>query len=135
MSQDISHNLAHRKVTSCDDQEFELYVSQGSRIQGVFHVRGPIRIDGYVEGAIHTDHTVQVGKDAVIVANIYANYLVSQGPIRGDVKVRGRVELLAPARVEGSISAPKFTLEQGVQVTGMITMEQHKDGLKNQKMS
>lgn len=129
MSQDIPHDLVHLNIDSCDDQEFELYVSQGSHIQGVLHVRGPIRIDGYVEGEIHTDQTLQVGKDAVIVADIYANYLVAQGPIRGDVKVCRQVELFAPARVVGSISAPKFTLEEGVQVMGTITMEQNKGGI------
>ena len=106
-----------------DEQEFELYVGKGSHIQGVFRVQGTARIDGYFEGEIHADRTLQIGKDAVIVADIHADRLVAHGPIRGDVMARQQVELYAPATVEGTIYAQKFTLEPGVQVTGTIKME------------
>ena len=106
-----------------DEQEFELYLSKGSHIHGLFRVRGMARIDGYFEGEIHADRTVQIGKDAVIIADIHTDSLVAHGPIRGDVKARQQVELYAPATVEGTIYAQKFTLEPGVQVTGTIKME------------
>ena len=115
--------FTHDESTSYDEQEFELYVSKGSHIQGVFRVRGMARIDGYVEGEIRTDRTLQIGRDAVLVADIYTNRLIAQGPIRGDITASQQVELLSPAMIEGTISAPKFTLEQGVQVMGTIKME------------
>ncbi|MCA9471465.1 MAG: polymer-forming cytoskeletal protein [Nitrospirales bacterium] len=105
------------------DQSFELYISKGSHVQGIFHVRGMARVDGYVEGEIHTDQTLHIGKDAVIVADIRADHLITQGPIRGDIMACRQVDLLAPAIVEGAISTPKFTLEDGVQVSGTLKMD------------
>ena len=122
MSDNISNHLASGKLQLYDEQELELYVSKGAHIQGVVYVKGMARIDGYFEGEIHTDRTLQIGKDAVIVADICTDNLITQGPIRGDVVARNQVELLAPATVEGGISSPKFTYEQGVQMNCMLRL-------------
>ena len=102
--------------------QVQMYISKGSHMNGVLNIHGMVRIDGYVEGEIHTDSMVYVGKDAVIVANVTAESLLAQGPIRGDISVREKVELLAPATLEGSIQAPIFSLEEGVRVTGNLNM-------------
>ena len=102
--------------------QVQMYISKGSHLSGVLNIHGMVRIDGYVEGEIHTDNVVHVGKDAVIVANVTAESLLAQGPIRGDISVREKVELLAPATLEGSIHAPIFSLEEGVRVTGNLNM-------------
>ncbi|GJL62846.1 MAG: hypothetical protein NPIRA04_15000 [Nitrospirales bacterium] len=122
MTDVITSSPAFEKTESYNEQNLELYVSKRSHIHGVIRVKGAARIDGYFEGKIHTDLILQIGKDAVIVADIHANTLISQGPIRGDVIARERVELLAPATVDGAISSPKFSFEQGVQVNAMIKM-------------
>jgi len=122
MSDVFFGNLAQTKPDSYNEQNLELYVSKGSHVHGVMHVKGTARIDGYFEGEIHADLTLQIGKDAVIVADIHASNLISQGPIRGDVIAQQKVELLAPATIEGAISSPKFSFEQGVQVNAMIKM-------------
>ena len=122
MPNELAHNR-HKDHELHDQEAFELYVSKGSHVQGIFRVRGMARIDGYVEGEIYTDRTLQVGKDAVVVADIHADHLIAQGPIRGDIMACRQVDLLAPARVEGAISAPKFTLEEGVKVSGTLKMD------------
>ncbi len=114
------NNLSDILNGSYDKQELELYVCKGAHMQGVMHVKGTARIDGYFEGEIHTDRTLEIGKDAVIVADIRTDNLITQGPIRGDIRVRQHVELLAPATVEGVISSPKCNYEQGVQLNCML---------------
>ncbi|GJL65337.1 MAG: hypothetical protein NPIRA05_03080 [Nitrospirales bacterium] len=122
MSDVMTRNLDFGKIESYDEQNLELYISKGSHVHGVIRVKGTARIDGYFEGEIHADLALQIGKDAVIVADIRANTLISQGPIRGEVIAREQVELLMPATVDGAISSPKFSFEQGVQVNAMIKM-------------
>ena len=117
-------NPSSSNSTSYDasDTQLQMYVSKGSHLHGVMRIHGMARIDGYVEGEIHADNVVHVSKDAVIVAKITAESVVAQGPIRGDIIVREKVELLAPATLEGSIQAPIFSLEEGVRVTGNLNM-------------
>jgi len=103
MSSMTPRKLADTETGSYDEQDFELYVSKGSHIQGVFYVRGMARIDGYFEGEIHTDRTLHIGRKAVIVADIYANCLIAKWAIRGDVIPRQQVALLSPATVDGDI--------------------------------
>ena len=102
--------------------QLQMYISKGSHLSGVLRIHGMARINGYVEGEIHADNVVHVGKDAVIVANVTAESVLAQGPIRGDIIVREKVELLAPATLEGSIHTPIFSLEEGVRVTGNLNM-------------
>jgi cytoskeletal protein CcmA (bactofilin family) len=47
---------------------------------------------------------------------------VAQGPLRGDIAAQEKVELLAPAQVEGIIDSPVFLLEEGVFVNGTLKM-------------
>lgn len=110
------------KKTQRDRSAIELYIGKGAHIQGTFRVRGTARIDGYVEGAIEADGDIHLGKDAVIVASIQAENLSAQAPIRGDIVARQLVELRAPATLEGSIHTMRFFIEEGVRVTGQLTM-------------
>lgn len=105
-----------------DVSALELYVGKGARLHGEFHVRGTARIDGYIEGTIWATGNVYIGKDAVIVASIRAENLWAQGPIRGEVHVRHTVELRSPATVEGSIRTHVFRIEDGVAITGQLSM-------------
>ena len=118
----LNHASAESITDKGNDDQLQLYISKGSHLNGVVRVNGMARIDGYVEGEIYANNVIQVGKDAVIVANITAESLLAQGPIRGDINVREKVELLAPATLEGSIHAPVFSVEEGVRVSGNLSM-------------
>ena len=119
----LSNPSSKNSLTNKDnDDQLQLYISKGSHLNGVVRIQGMARIDGYVEGEIYADNMIQVGKDAVIVAAITAESLLAQGPIRGDITVREKVELLAPATLEGTIHTPVFSVEEGVRVTGNLSM-------------
>ena len=118
----LKRSSTNSTTSKSPGNQLQMYISKGSHLSGVLKIHGMARIDGYVEGEIHADKVVHVGKDAVIVANVTAESLLAQGPIRGDIMVREKVELLAPATLEGSIHAPIFSLEEGVRVTGNLNM-------------
>lgn len=102
--------------------QFQLYVGKGSRMSGTLRIHGEARVDGFIEGEIVCDSLLYLGKDAVIVADIRAEQVLAQGPVRGDIIVEKKLELLKPATVEGSINTPVFTLEEGVKIMGRLNM-------------
>ena len=118
----LTPSSTNSKTSFSPNGQVQMYISKGSHLNGVLRIDGTVHIDGYVEGEIHAENMVHVGKDAVIVANVTAESVLAQGPIRGDIWVREKVELLAPATLEGSIHAPIFRLEEGVRVTGNLNM-------------
>ena len=105
-----------------EEEGYQMYLGQGCRLTGVLNVRGMMRIDGFVEGEVFGSDVIQVGKEGKIEATVRAKHIVAQGPLRGDIAAQEKVELLAPAQVEGSIDSPVFLLEEGVFVNGTLKM-------------
>lgn len=105
-----------------EEEGFQMYLGQKCRLTGVLKVQGMMRIDGFVEGEVFGSDLIQVGKEGTIEATVRAKHIVAQGPLRGDIAAQEKVELLAPAKVEGSIDSPVFLLEAGVLVNGTLKM-------------
>ena len=105
-----------------EEEGYQMYLGQGCRLTGVLKVQGMMRIDGFVEGEVFGSDLIQVGKEGTIEATVRAKHIVAQGPLRGDIAAQEKVELLAPAKVEGSIDSPVFLLEAGVLVNGTLKM-------------
>ena len=81
-----------------------------------------MRIDGYLDGEIHTDGVLLIGEEAVIQAKITAGTIVCKGKITGDVVAKECVKLRTPAVMNGSIKAPILSMEDGVLFNGALEM-------------
>lgn len=102
--------------------EFQMYLGHKSRLTGVLKVQGTMQIDGIVEGEVFGSGLMQVGTTGRIEASVKAAHIISQGPLRGDIVANKKVELMAPATLEGHIDTPVFLLEEGVLVNGTLKM-------------
>ena len=103
-------------------QDLQAQLGQGSRIEGRLEFEGSVRIDGQVEGEIHSQDTVVIGETAVVNAQIQANSIVILGRVNGDLNARKRVELKAPANLVGNINTPSLVINEGVVFEGHCTM-------------
>ncbi len=106
-----------------EEEGFQMYLGQKCRLTGILKVEGMMRIDGYVEGEVFGSNLIQVGNEGTIEGTVRAKHIVAQGPLRGDIVAQEKVELLAPAKVEGTIESPVFLLEAGVLVNGILKMQ------------
>jgi cytoskeletal protein CcmA (bactofilin family) len=109
-------------ASSGKDEEIIAFVGKGVEFKGAITYEGTVRIDGHVEGEIHTDGVLIVGEEAVISAKITAGTVVSKGKITGDVVAKQRVRLMSPAMLHGSVQAPVFSIEEGVMFNGTCEM-------------
>ncbi len=98
------------------------FVGKGVEFKGVISYNGTVRIDGQLDGEIHTEGILLVGEDAVITAKVSAGTIVSKGKITGDIMAKEKVRLLAPAVLNGSVKAPMLSMEEGVLFNGNIEM-------------
>ena len=106
-----------------EGEGYQMYLGQKCRLTGVLKVQGMMRIDGMVEGEVFGSDVIQVGKEGTIEATVKAKHIMAQGPLRGDILAQEKIELFAPAKVEGVIDTPVFLLEAGVLVNGTLKME------------
>lgn len=98
------------------------HLYRGSRVSGQLLFQGPARIDGSVEGEIQCLGTLTIGDGADIRARISSEVLVIRGKVEGNVSASERVELVAPGRLVGNISAPRLTITEGVVFEGDCSM-------------
>jgi cytoskeletal protein CcmA (bactofilin family) len=115
MSQEVESLLGESAA-----QAMTAIVGANTEFEGILHYRGTIRIDGKVEGEIHTDGILLIGKDAVIRATVSAGTIVSCGRILGKVTATESVKLLAPAVLKGSVTTPQLSMEEGVCFKGSL---------------
>ena len=102
------------------EQDLCAFVDVKTEFTGILRYNGTIRIDGKVEGEIHTDGVLLIGKDAVIQAKISARSIVNRGTITGDVLATEEIRLLVPAVLKGSVRTPVLAMEEGVRFDGSL---------------
>ena len=100
------------------------FVGKGVEFKGTISYSGAVRIDGFLDGEIHTDGTLLVGEEAVITAKVSAGTIVCMGKITGDVSASEKIQLLAPAALSGGVKTPIISIEDGVFFNGTLEMTQ-----------
>ena len=103
-------------------QGVNAFVGKGVHFKGTISYNGTVRIDGHMEGEIHTEGTLLVGEEAVINATVSAGTIICKGKITGDIQAREKVKLRAPAVLNGSVIAPMLSIEEGVLFNGSCEM-------------
>jgi len=102
--------------------DINAFVGKGVEFKGTISYSGTVRIDGYLDGEIHTDGVVLIGEEAVIQAKITAGSAVCKGKVTGDIVAKECVKLRAPAVINGSVKAPVVSMEDGVLFNGALEM-------------
>lgn len=114
MSQEVASLLGEAA------QDMTALVGANTEFRGIIHYNGTVRIDGRVEGEIHTDGVLLIGKDAFIKATVSAGTIVSCGRILGKVTATESIKLIAPAVLKGSVTTPLLSMEEGVCFRGSL---------------
>jgi cytoskeletal protein CcmA (bactofilin family) len=80
-------------------------------------------IQGHVEGSVNlTQHSVTVGAEGEVKADIAARIITVEGSVEGNLKAEEQVILRSAAKVEGDIAAPRVVLEDGARFRGGVDM-------------
>jgi cytoskeletal protein CcmA (bactofilin family) len=83
-----------------------------------------LMIQGRVEGKVNLGkHNVTIGSDGHVKADVHGRTVVVEGQVEGDLRAKEQIILRHTARVEGSIAAPRVTLEDGAVFRGGIEMD------------
>jgi len=110
-----------RKTGYMDDGNITL-LAKGVELKGEITVEGTVRIDGRLEGEVHTKGEVIVGEDGVVQGSIYAGSLISSGRIKATVTATERIQLLKTAMLIGEVHSPVMSMEEGAKFQGVSNM-------------
>jgi cytoskeletal protein CcmA (bactofilin family) len=103
-------------------KEVVAFFGVGVECIGEIWYEGNVQIDGRLEGIIHTKGTLVIGDGAVVKAKIEAGNVICKGNIQGEVVAKESIKLLSPGFIDGTMSAPRLSVETGGVFNGRVTM-------------
>ena len=111
MSNDL--NNSERRVVA--------WIGKAVRVEGKVVSAEDLTIDGDVEGSIELGgHTLTIGQEAQIRADLLAKTVTISGKVKGNVKAVDKVDLRPTGSVDGDITAPRFIMADGATVMGRV---------------
>ncbi len=103
-------------------KDIKAYLGEDTVFSGVLSFNGAVRIDGKMDGEVHTDDTLIVGETGTLEADITAGTVICRGKIKGTIKASKRIEIHTNSEVIGSIAAPSLLVEDGAIFDGNCNM-------------
>jgi cytoskeletal protein CcmA (bactofilin family) len=87
-------------------------------IQGSLTFSKELRMDGRIEGDVHSTGPLVIGEQAVIKGAVNTRSVIVHGRVEGNITVLERCEVKATAIVLGNITAATFSIEEGATFCG-----------------
>jgi len=107
--------------TVSNNEDLTLF-GKGTHFTGMVNCSGDIRIDGKIEGEVHTSGSLIVGEQGLIKGTLSAATVTISGKINGTVKATQKIQLHVSAVLIGDLHAPAISIEDGAHFHGMSNM-------------
>lgn len=97
------------------------WISKSVFIKGDVISNEDLTIDGRLEGTIALgDHSLTIGVDAAIQADLEARTIIISGSVIGNVTATERIEIQETGSVNGDITSPRLAVREGAVLRGCI---------------
>ena len=94
-------------------------------IKGQLSGSEDLTLHGHMEGSISLpDHTLTVGPQADVKADIDAKSVTVVGAVTGKVKATDKIEIQSTGTVTGDIVSPRLVIAEGGSLRGKVEMPQ-----------
>jgi cytoskeletal protein CcmA (bactofilin family) len=104
------------------------HIGKSVVIKGELSGSEDLYLDGQVEGSIELrDHSLTVGPNGNVKANVSAKGVVIQGKLDGSVTASDRVELRKSAVVTGDVTTQRISIEEGAFLNGKVDIQKDSD--------
>jgi cytoskeletal protein CcmA (bactofilin family) len=100
----------------------ETIIAHGVRLDGDLVAEGDLIIEGEVHGTVKTQGDLRIGEQALVEADIEAGNALVSGAIRGNILVRGKLELLPSSSMTGDVVTDVLAIGPGAQMNGNVSM-------------
>ena len=107
-------------------------INEGTFLKGEIKSQGVFRIDGKIEGNVHTPSKVVIGKSGSIVGTLVCENADIEGHFEGTLEAAQMLTLRENAHVSGEVVVGKLAVEPGASLNASCTM---KDAVKTKTLN
>lgn len=100
----------------------ETIIGPSVKVEGDFKGEGDLIIEGILIGTLQTKNNLKIGKNALIEASVKANNAFISGKVKGNIIIKGKLEITGTAVILGNIKAQIISIESGALIKGDIDM-------------
>lgn len=88
-------------------------IALGSVVEGTLRVRGPVRVDGTIDGTLIAEGHVFVGPEGQLLGEVTADELSVAGKVDGTLYARNHLHVLATGSVRGNARYTSLEVDRG----------------------
>ena len=104
--------------------ELNGFIDSGSRLVGELRFDDTFRVDGRVEGRIHSSGRLVVGDSGEIEGEVHVAHVHVAGTIRGTVTDAEKVEIAAGGKIYGELRTRSLIVADGAILEGSCSMDE-----------
>ncbi|MFN8012623.1 MAG: polymer-forming cytoskeletal protein [Holophagaceae bacterium] len=102
-------------------------LGKGTTWKGEIHTgETSLRVEGHVDGAIHSEGEVTVAPSGLVTGTIHAKHLIVTGKAVGVFKIAECLEIHGSGCVEGEVEVGSLVVDEGGILQGTCTRRGHK---------
>lgn len=106
-------------------------IGNGTIIKGDVKANGDIRIDGTLQGSLHSKGKVVIGSSGMVEGEITCQNADISGVVKAQISVAELLSLKSTAKLTGDITTNKLAIEPGAVFSGSCTMGPVQSNLQN----
>jgi cytoskeletal protein CcmA (bactofilin family) len=95
-------------------------LSESIRVNGTYTSASDVRISGTIDGDVHVDGTLFIGKNGVINGNIFADQIYVSGNVTGVLRSNGKITVRETGVIVGDLYTPSLAIEEHAIIEGLI---------------
>src|SRR3989339_993560 len=114
--------FSKNQTTTPSTKGIETIIGPSVKVEGDFKGEGDLVIEGVLIGNLQTKNNLKIGKNALIEASVKANNAFISGKVKGNILVKGKVEITGTAVILGNIKAQIISIESGALIKGELDM-------------
>ena len=111
-------------------------LGKGTLWKGEIHTDGTsLRIEGSVEGTVHSEGEVTIAPSGVVKGTIHAKHLIVTGHAEGVFRIEQCLEIHGTGCVEGEVEVGSLVVDEGGTLQGTCIRRGHKGSIPLRKSS
>ncbi len=95
-------------------------VGRTMRVKGEMYSDEELYMDGEFEGILEVRHSLTIGPNGKVKANVKAKEVAVMGSIQGNVEAAGRIVIMTGASIVGNVKTAGIVIEDGAYFKGGI---------------